>query len=138
MERSVLGYLFDEIPGALQEALREDAEFGYISRELTVNLIVLDGSVHSLRLVGGSIVTSELAGPESEVSVMCVSASRESWNRFIQVTPPRFYNSILAMERRVPDFSFVTGKMTYIRHIRAVDRLFAVARGMEGQHDVRH
>jgi hypothetical protein len=138
MERSVLGYLFDDIPGTLQRALREDAEFGCISRELTVNLIVLDGSVHSLRLVDGSIVTSEFAGPESEVSAICVSASRESWNRFVQAIPPRFYNSILAMERRVSDFSFVTGRMTYIRHIRAVDRLFAVVRGMEGQHDVHH
>ena len=44
--------------------------------------------------------------------------------------PPPFYSDLLAMNSRVPSFAIEGHRKTFVRHLRALGRLFEIARLM--------
>ena len=120
---------------ALGETIAADAEMKVIGRWCALDLaLVIDQETVLLRLKGGGI--SEII-PEPDVGSswsVTLRGTREDWLTFLQPVPPPFYTDLLAMNSRVPSFSIEGDRRTFVRHLRALTRIFGLAQRMGSGH----
>lgn len=119
--------------GSLAEAMREDRELGAIGHGLSLDLGIRCGEkLYLLRLREGRLASAEPApgGPESDPD-FTICAPPEAWREFLKPEPPPFYNNPLAMASRVPGASLEGDLTVFVRHLRALNRVFELARGVE-------
>jgi pimeloyl-ACP methyl ester carboxylesterase len=98
--------LAHRLPGALGRfALRQPG--------LAVTLDFTDGG---LRLTEGGEATTQF------------SADAPTWERFLQPTPPRHHQNLLAMRMRVPDFSAEGDQLAWAQHVHLIRRVLDLGR----------
>ena len=116
---------------ALRDAAAADAEMAVIGRWCTLDLaLAIDGDTVLLRLQEGRI-SDVIFDPDIGASwSMTLRGTREGWRTFLQPVPPPFYSDLLAMNSRVPSFTIEGDRKTFVRHLRALGRLFEIARRM--------
>lgn len=116
---------------ALGEAVAADAEMKATGRWCTLVLaLVIGEETVLLRLEGGRI--SEIL-PEPDVGAswsVTLRGTLTDWLTFLQSVPPPFYTDLLAMNSRVPSFSIEGDRRTFVRHLRALTRIFGLAQRM--------
>lgn len=112
----------------LRDAAAADAEMAVIGRWCTLDIaLAVDRELVVLRLRRGRI-DEILADPDIGVSWdVTLRGTGEDWETFLQPEPPPFYTDLLAMNSRVRTFSIEGDRREFMRHLRALGRLFAVA-----------
>ena len=117
----------------LDGILRADAELAVIGRRCTLDLaLVVDEETVLLRLQRGGI---SAIVPEPDIGEswhVTLRGTREDWRAFLRTIPPPFYQDLLAMNSRVPSFSIEGDRRAFVRHLRALSRIFELARLMDG------
>jgi hypothetical protein len=116
---------------ALRDAAAADEELAVIGRWCTLDLaLAVDGETVVLRLRGGRI-SDVIFDPDIGASwSVTLRGTREDWWTFLQPVPPPYYSDLLAMNSRVPSFAIEGERKTFVRHLRALGRLFEIARRM--------
>lgn len=113
---------------ALREAVAIDEEMAVVGRWCTLDLaIVAGGETVLLRLESGGI--SEII-PEPDIGAswsVTLRGSDTDWLTFLQPVPPPFYTDLIAMNNRVPSFSIEGDRRAFVRHLRALNRVFWLA-----------
>ena len=112
----------------LRAAAVADAELAVIGRWCTVDVaLAVEQELVVIRLHRGRI-DEILRDPDIGVSWdITLRATSGDWATFLQPTPPPFYTDLLAMNSRVPSFSIEGDRRKFVRHLRALGRLFAIA-----------
>jgi hypothetical protein len=118
----------------LRDAGAADAELAVIGRWCTLDIaLAVDRDLVLLRLRRGRI-DEVLVDPDIGVSWdVTLRGTRGDWGTFLQPTPPPFYTDLLAMNSRVPSFSIEGDRRKFVRHLRALGRLFAIAQAMRAR-----
>jgi hypothetical protein len=120
---------------ALAQAVAADSEMKVIGRWCALDLaLVMGEETVLLRLKGGGI--SEII-PEPDVGSswsVTLRGTVTDWLTFLQPVPPPFYTDLLAMNSRVPSFSIEGDRRTFVRHLRALARIFELAQRMGSGH----
>ncbi len=113
---------------ALRAAAAADAELAVIGRWFTLDIaLVVDRELVVLRLRWGRI-DEVLPAPDIGVAWdVTLRGTGGDWETFLQPTPPPFYTDLLAMNSRVSSFSIEGDRRKFVRHLRALGRLFAIA-----------
>jgi hypothetical protein len=118
----------------LDGLLRADAELGVIGRRCTLDLaLVVDEETVLLRLQGGGISAIVSEPDIGESWHVTLRGAREDWRTFLRPTPPPFYQDLLAMNSRIPSFSIEGDRRAFVRHLRALSRVFELARRVDGE-----
>lgn len=118
----------------LRAAAAADAELAVIGRWCTLDVaLAVDRELVVLKLRRGKI-DEILLDPGIEVSwdVTLRGTSRD-WGTFLQSPPPPLYTDLLAMNSRVPSFSIEGDRREFVRHLRVLGRLFAIAQTIEAK-----
>ena len=116
---------------ALREAAAADEELSVIGRWCTLDLaLAMDRKTVVLRLRGGEIFDIVFDPDIGASWSVTLRGTREDWRTFLQPVPPPFYSDLLAMNSRVPSFAIEGDRKTFVRHLRALGRLFEIARRM--------
>ena len=114
--------------GALRDAVASDAELSVTGRWCDLNVALVAGeSTVLLRLRGGKV--AEVV-PEPDISAswsVTLRGSPEDWRTFLRPHPPPFHHDLLAMNTRVPSFSIEGDRKAFVRHLRALRRIFEIA-----------
>lgn len=117
----------------LDGLLRADAELAVIGRRCTLDLaLVVDEETILLRLQGGGISAIVSEPDIGESWHVTLRGACEDWRTFLRPTPPPFYQDLLAMNSRVPSFSIEGDRRAFVRHLRALSRIFELARRVDG------
>lgn len=113
---------------ALREAIAADAELKVIGRWCTLDLaLVADEETVLLCLKEGGIFDIV---PEPDIGAswhVTLRGTREDWMTFLQPVPPPFYTDLIAMNGRVSSFSIEGDRRAFVRHLRALGRVFRIA-----------
>jgi hypothetical protein len=120
---------------SLREAVAADAEMAVIGRWCDLNLaLAIDGGLVLLRIRGGKLVET-VFDPDIGVSWMVtLRGTLDDWRTFLQPLPPPFYSDLLAMNSRVPSFGIEGDRSAFVRHLRPLGRIFALAQRLGGEH----
>lgn len=113
----------------LSEAVAADAEMSVIGRwcDLDLALAIGDELLVLLRVRAGKMV-DVIYNPDIGVSwTVTLRGKHEDWRTFLQPTPPPFYSDVLAMNARVSSFSIEGDRRAFVRHLRPIGRIFALA-----------
>jgi hypothetical protein len=126
--RATVGPVFlDEAWRAeLRDRLSVDSEFRHVARwcDVAVQLGAPQGRA-TLAVVAGSLTD----GVGAELPMVRVYAPAERWAAFFSPVPPAWHNDLLGLARRHDDVELDPGGDTLVRHLRALNRLWEVARG---------
>lgn len=115
--------------GSLQEAVAADEEMGVIGRWCDLNLaLAIDEELVLLRIRAGKIVDVVFAPDIGASWSVTLRGKFEDWRTFLQPVPPPFYTDVLAMNSRVPSFGIEGDRGVFVRHLRALGRIFDLAR----------
>jgi hypothetical protein len=113
---------------ALREAVAADEEMAVVGRWCTLDLAVVAGEVTVLVRIEGGRISQILPEPDIGASWnVTLRGSTEDWLTFLQPVPPPFYTDLIAMNNRVPSFSIEGDRRAFVRHLRALNRLFRLA-----------
>ena len=120
---------------ALGETVAADAEMKTIGLWCTLDLALMIGEeTVLLRLEGGGI-SEIILGPDVGSSwSVTLRGTLTDWLTFLQPIPPPFYTDLLAMNSRIPSFSIEGERRTFVRHLRALTRIFGLAQRMGSGH----
>ena len=114
---------------SLREEVGADREMGAIGRWCDLDLaLAVDGDLILLQIRAGEL--AEIVpdpGPGASWSVT-LRGTLEDWRAFLRPVPPPFYTDVLAMNSRVPTFGIEGDRKVFVRHLRALGRLFELAR----------
>jgi hypothetical protein len=112
-----------------------DAEMKTIGRWCALDLALMIGEeTVLLRLEGGGI-SEIIPGPDVGSSwSVTLRGTLTDWLTFLQPLPPPFYTDLLAMNSRIPSFSIEGERRTFVRHLRALTRIFGLAQRMGSGH----
>ncbi|HEV2094737.1 MAG TPA: hypothetical protein VGR18_16390 [Rubrobacter sp.] len=115
--------------GSLQEAVAADEEMGVIGRWCDLNLaLAIDEELILLRIRAGKVVDVVFAPDIGASWRVTLRGTIEDWRTFLQPVPPPFYTDVLAMNSRVPSFGIEGDRGVLVRHLRALGRIFDLAR----------
>ncbi len=118
---------------ALREAVATDTELAVIGRWCTLDLaLVACEETILLRFEGGKIAEIVLEPDIGASWSVTLRGTREDWLTFLQPVPPPFYQDLLAMNSRVPSFTIEGDRKVFVRHLRALARIFRIAREIGG------
>ena len=119
---------------ALREAVAGDAELSVTGRWCTLNVaLVVGGETVLLRLHEGKVAE---AVPNPDIGAswrVTLRGSPEDWQAFLQPCPPPFHHDLLAMNTRVPSFSIEGDRKAFVRHLRALRRVFEIAQNLDAR-----
>jgi hypothetical protein len=116
---------------ALRDAAAADDELRVTGRWCTLDLaLAIDGDTVVLSLQEGRISAFNFDPDIGASWSVTLRGTREDWRAFLQPVPPPFYSDLLAMNSRVPSFTIEGDRKTFVRHLRALGRLFEIARRM--------
>jgi hypothetical protein len=120
---------------ALQAAVAADAEIGVIGRWCDLNLaLAIDDELVLVIIRAGKIV-DVVFGPDLSASWgVTLRGTLEDWRTFLQPVPPPFYSDVLAMNSRVPSFGIEGDRGVFVRHLRALGGIFALAQRIGAGH----
>lgn len=106
-----------------------------IGRWCDLNLaLAIDGGLVLLRIRGGKLVET-VFDPDIGVSwTVTLRGTLDDWRTFLQPLPPPFYSDLLAMNSRVPSFGIEGDRGAFVRHLRPLGRIFALAQRLGGGH----
>jgi hypothetical protein len=128
--RTVPGPVFPSLEWfeVLRAAAAADAELAVIGRWCTLDIaLAVDRELVVLRLCRGRI-DEILPDPDIGVSWdVTLRGASGDWMTFLQPIPPPLYTDLLAMNSRVPSFSIEGDRREFVRHLRALGRLFTLA-----------
>lgn len=117
---------------ALAEAMREDRELGVIGHALDLDLGLSFGDDdYLLNLRRGELAGVEPVSEAERAPEFVISAPVAVWREFLKPEPPPFYNHPLAMASRVPGAALEGDLTVFVRHLRALNRVFELARTTE-------
>ena len=120
---------------SLQEAVAADAEMEVIGRWCELNLaLAIDDDLVLLRIRAGKIVDVVFAPDIGASWSVTLRGKLEDWRTFLQPVPPPFYTDVLAMNSRVPSFGIEGDRGFFVRHLRALGRIFDLARRLGAGH----
>lgn len=133
MEASAVRFPSAEWFESLAGAMREGPELGAIGHGLSLDLGVRCGEdTYLLRLREGRLVSAEPVRSESGAAPeFTICAPPDAWRKFLKPEPPAFYNNPLATASRVPGASLEGDLTVFVRHLRALNRVFELARYVE-------
>ena len=118
---------------ALQAAVAADAEIGVIGRWCDLNLaLAIDDELILVIIRAGKIVDVVFSPDLSASWGVTLRGTLEDWRTFLQPMPPPFYSDVLAMNSRVPSFGIEGDRGVFVRHLRALGRIFDLARRLGG------
>ncbi len=116
---------------AWRTSVAGDRELAVFGRWCNIGFAVRVGEeIFLVRLREGEIseVTPE---PDTNDSwSFMLAGSPEDWTAFLQQTPPPFYNDLLAMDVRVPNFSIEGDQHVFVQHLRTMKRIFRIAQAL--------
>lgn len=119
----------------LRDTLAEDAELRVIGRRCTLDLALVVGEETVLLRIEGGRISAIIPEPDiGESWRVTLRGAREDWLAFLRPIPPPFYQDLLAMNSRVPSFSIEGDRRAFVRHLRALSRIFELARRVDGDH----
>lgn len=120
---------------ALREAAAVDPELAVIGRWCTLDLaLVIGRETIMIRLEEGKIC-EVLPNPDIGASWdVTLRGREEDWIAFLRPIPRPFYTDLLAMNSRVTSFSVEGDRRQFVRHLRALGRIFAIAQSMGTKH----
>jgi hypothetical protein len=109
----------------LRDRLADDAEFAHVARwcDVVVELSAPEGRT-VLTLRSGHLADDDGHG----LPVVRVHAAAERWSAFLSPVPPAWHNDLLGLARRHDDVVLDPGGDTLVRHLRALNRMWEVAR----------
>lgn len=108
-----------------RELLLASRELVHVGRWSDVDLVLRSGERGvTLHLVGGR----PSADPAENAERIVLDGAPQRWRAFLQPLPPPFHNTVLAMDRRCPDFAIAEGHQALVRHLRTVTVVLDVAR----------
>jgi hypothetical protein len=110
----------------LATRLAQDPEFAHVARwcNVAIELSCIEGSAR-LVLSSGHL---EPDGATTGHPQVRVHAPAERWAAFFSADPPAWHNDLLGLARRHSDVELDTGGQTFVRHLRALNRMWEVAR----------
>ena len=121
---------------ALRGSVAADSEMEVIGRWCDVDLaLAVDDELVLLQIRAGKIaqiVPNPDLGASWDVTLR---GTLEDWKTFLQPVPPPFYTDVLAMNSRVPTFGIEGNRGLFVRHLRALGRIFDLARRIGGGSD---
>jgi hypothetical protein len=118
---------------ALRGAVAADAEMGVIGRWCDLDLALAADEELVLLLIRAGKIAEIVPDPDLGASWDVTLRGRlEDWRTFLQPVPPPFYTDVLAMNSRVPSFGIEGDRGTFVRHLRALGRIFDLARRIGG------
>lgn len=119
----------------LRSAAASDLELAVVGRWCTIGLALVVGEkIILLHLREGSI--SEIV-PNPDIGAswdITLRGMKEDWDTFLRPIPPPLYTDLLAMNSRVPSFSIEGDRRKFVRHLRALGRIFAIAQSIGAGH----
>lgn len=114
---------------SLRGVVAADPEMGVIGRWCDLDLaLAVDGELILLLIRAGriaDIVPNPDLGASWDVTLR---GTLEDWIAFLRPLPPPFYTDVLAMNSRVPSFGIEGNRGVFVRHLRALGRIFDLAR----------
>jgi hypothetical protein len=118
---------------SLRQAVAEDAEMGVIGRWCDLDLALAADEELVLLLIRAGKIAEVVPGPDLGASWdVTLRGTLEDWRRFLRPVPPPFYTDVLAMNSRVPSFGIEGNRGVFVRHLRALGRIFDLARRLGG------
>lgn len=119
----------------LSEAMRHDPELGVTGHGLSLDLGLRSGDeARLLRLRGGRLEAAQpMRGEPEDAPDVVFAAPLEAWREFLRPEPSPFYHHPLAMASRVPGASLEGDLTLFVRHLRALNRVFELARSVESR-----
>ena len=113
----------------LREVVAADAEMGVIGRWCDLDLALAVDDELVLLLVRAGRIAGIVPEPDLGASWgVTLRGTLEDWRTFLQPVPPPFYTDVLAMNSRVPSFGIEGDRRAFVRHLRALGRMFDLAR----------
>ena len=113
---------------ALREAVAADEEMAVVGRWCTLDLALVAGEETVLLGIEGGGISEILPEPDIGASWhVTLRGAREDWLTFLQPVPPPFYTDLIAMNNRVSSFSIEGDRRAFVRHLRALNRVFRLA-----------
>lgn len=121
---------------SLRAAVAADAEMGVIGRwcDVDVALAIDDELLVLLRIRAGEIVDVVFAPDLGASWGVTLRGTLEDWRTFLRPMPPPFYSDLLAMNSRVPSFGIEGDRGVFVRHLRALGRIFTLAQRLGAGH----
>jgi hypothetical protein len=118
---------------ALRGAVAADAEMGVVGRWCDLDLALAADEELVLLLIRAGRLAEIVPNPDLGASWdVTLRGTLEDWRTFLQPVPPPFYTDVLAMNSRVPSFGIEGNRGIFVRHLRALGRIFDLARRLGG------
>jgi hypothetical protein len=120
---------------SLQEAVAADAEMEVIGRWCDLDLaLAIDDELVLVLIRAGKIVDVVFSPDLGASWGVTLRGTLEDWRTFLQPMPPPFYSDVLAMNSRVPSFAIEGDRGVFVRHLRALGGIFALAQRIGSGH----
>lgn len=120
---------------AFRDTLTGDAELSVTGRRCTLDLALVVGEETVLLRIEGGGISAIIPEPDiGESWGVMLRGTREDWLNFLRPIPPPFYQDLLAMNSRVSSFSIEGDRRAFVRHLRALSRIFELARRVGGDY----
>ena len=120
---------------SLQEVVAADAEMEVIGCWCDVDVALMIDDELVLLLIRAGKIADVVFNPDVGASwSVTLRGKLEDWRTFLQPTPPPFYSDLLAMNSRVPSFSIEGDRRTFVRHLRPLGVIFALAQRLGADH----
>lgn len=120
---------------ALSEAVARDAELAVTGRWCTLNVALVVGEeTILLRLERGKVAETILEPDIGASWSVTLRGTLEDWRAFLQPIPPPFHHDLLAMNTRIPSFTIEGDRKAFVRHLRALRRVFEIAQRIGVDH----
>jgi hypothetical protein len=121
---------------ALRDAAAVDPELAVVGRWCTLELALVVGERIILLRVRDGGIAEIVSDPDIGASWdFTLRGTETDWQTFLQPIPPPFYTDFLAMNSRVQSFSIEGDRREFVRHLRAISRIFTIAQRMGAGHD---
>ena len=118
---------------SLREAVAGDAEMGVIGRWCDLDLVLAADDEQVLLLIRAGRIAQIVPNPDLGASWdVTLRGTLEDWRTYLRPVPPPFYTDLLAMNSRVASFGIEGKRGVFVRHLRALARIFDLARRLGG------
>jgi hypothetical protein len=119
----------------LRSAAASDPELAVVGQWCTIDLALVVGEKTLLLHLREGSIGEIVANPDIGTSWdVTLRGTKEDWDTFLRPTPPPLYTDLLAMNSRVPSFSIEGNRRKFVRHLRALGRIFAIAQAIGAGH----
>ncbi len=119
----------------LRSAAASDLELAVVGRWCTIGLALVVGEKTILLHLREGSISEIVPNPDIGASWdITLRGMKEDWDTFLRPIPPPLYTDLLPMNSRVPSFSIEGDRRKFVRHLRALGRIFAIAQSIGAGH----